>query len=128
MKETPRGFNEARRRAEEYAHDPQKTEDLLKKAREKAAQHKGRLEKVWKDLEGFFRLIKAWKTGSYKVSWQTVVFPIAAILYFLNPFDIIPDFIPLLGYLDDATVIAFVASSLREEIVAFLEWEQHPKA
>lgn len=32
---------------------------------------------------------------------------IGALLYFINPFDLIPDMTPILGFLDDMTVIAF---------------------
>ncbi len=30
----------------------------------------------------------------------------AALLYFVNPIDLVPDFLPLVGYLDDAAIIA----------------------
>ena len=33
---------------------------------------------------------------------------VAAVAYLLNPFDLIPDFIPFIGYLDDAFVVAVV--------------------
>jgi uncharacterized membrane protein YkvA (DUF1232 family) len=48
---------------------------------------------------------------------------LAAVIYFLNPLDLIPDFIPGIGYLDDATVIAFVFSSIRKDLLKFLDWE-----
>lgn len=39
---------------------------------------------------------------------------IAAFLYILSPIDIIPDFIPVIGYLDDIAVgIAGIAAALR---------------
>lgn len=33
---------------------------------------------------------------------------IGALLYFINPFDLIPDITPILGFLDDMSVIALV--------------------
>src|SRR3990172_4572111 len=42
--------------------------------------------------------------------WVRCVIP-ALILYLAMPFDIIPDFIPVLGYLDDVAVV-FVAGGL----------------
>jgi len=41
-----------------------------------------------------------------RVKWTAkLVFPGAALAYFLLPYDLIPDWIPLLGQLDDLTVM-----------------------
>jgi uncharacterized membrane protein YkvA (DUF1232 family) len=45
------------------------------------------------------------------------------VIYFLNPFDVSPDFIPGVGYVDDAVVLGFVASSVKKDLVRFLRWE-----
>ena len=49
---------------------------------------------------------------------------IAAILYFVNPLDVIPDLLPAFGFLDDAGVLAFVLQSIRKDIDRFLDWER----
>jgi uncharacterized membrane protein YkvA (DUF1232 family) len=41
----------------------------------------------------------------------------------LNPFDVAPDFIPGIGYLDDAVVLGFVVNSIKKELERFLRWE-----
>ena len=33
---------------------------------------------------------------------------IGALIYFINPFDLVPDFIPFVGFVDDMTIIALV--------------------
>jgi hypothetical protein len=38
----------------------------------------------------------------------------AAALYVLLPFDVIPDFIPIVGHFDDAIVVTFVLASVRQ--------------
>lgn len=48
----------------------------------------------------------------------------AALLYFVNPFDVIPDFIIGIGYLDDVTIISFVFNSLRKDVQHFAEWDK----
>lgn len=48
---------------------------------------------------------------------------LGAILYFLNPFDIVPDALPFIGYIDDVTILGWVISSLRSDIEDFRRWE-----
>jgi uncharacterized membrane protein YkvA (DUF1232 family) len=44
---------------------------------------------------------------------------LAALAYFADPQDMIPDNIPVLGYIDDAIMIELVVSELKPEIDAF---------
>ncbi len=119
----PDGFDTASRTAQEYIEDKDKAEHLLSAAIAKAERHQTTLKNIWEDLQALFRLMKVWIRGDYAIPWQTLLFVIAAIVYFVNPFDIVPDFIPGSGYLDDATVIGFVLKSIKRDIVLFLQWE-----
>src|SRR5688572_9478213 len=86
---------------------------------------KGRRGKLWEDIQILVRLLQAWKSGSYKgVSLQTIVSILAAILYFISPLDVIPDFIPGVGYIDDAAVIAWLISNISNDLDEFRSWEQ----
>ena len=121
----PEGFENAQNKAEEFVKDKEKTDYLLNEALKKAERNKNVLENIWTDLQALIRLTKAWLKNEYtQTPWQTIVFAIAGIIYFVNPFDIVPDFIPGAGYLDDATVIGFVIKSIRREIKQFLDWEK----
>ncbi len=73
------------------------------------------------------RMAKAYANGSYReVPWKTIVIILAALIYFLNPIDIIPDVIPVLGFSDDFAVLAWVYHSIGSEVEKFLIWEaQH---
>ena len=44
---------------------------------------------------------------------------IGALLYFVLPIDVIPDFIPVIGYADDAAVIAAAVAYLSKELAAY---------
>ena len=121
----PEGFENAQNKAQEFFKDKEKTGHLLNEALRKAERNKNVLENIWVDLQALLRLTKAWLKSEYtQTPWQTIVFAIAGIIYFVNPFDIVPDFIPGAGYLDDATVIGFVIKSIRREIKQFLDWEK----
>lgn len=121
-------FAKEKRRAREYVTDKQKTAQLLEEAIEKARRNKEALTKLWGKLMALFRLVSAWVKGEYtEVSLKTILLVIAAIIYFVNPFDVIPDFIPGVGYLDDAVVIIFVINSIRGDLDKFLKWERSKK-
>ncbi len=119
------GFQRAQVRAETYAKDRRKVGQLLKDALVKAYNHRSQLQHVWPDLMSLYRMLKAWSHGEYKfIPWKTIVLSVAAIIYFLNPLDLTPDFIPGVGLIDDAVVLSFVVNSIKKELDRFLRWEQ----
>ena len=48
--------------------------------------------------------------------------------YFIYPVDLIPDFIPISGIIDDVALIAWIYKSVDEDIQKFLEWEKSHKS
>lgn len=83
------------------------------------------LKKYWDDACDMFSLLKDRATGKYtETPWRTIASIVGALLYVLSPFDLIPDFIPLAGYLDDATVFAFVLSIAQDDLNRYREWRK----
>ena len=62
--------------------------------------------------------------GKYRLSRSTVATTTFALIYFLLPLDAIIDYIPLLGYLDDATVVAIVMKVIKGEINNYISWKK----
>lgn len=61
--------------------------------------------------------------GRYKgISTQTIIGAMAAMLYFLSPFDLIPDFIPGIGQVDDLTVLAYTIKAIKEDLSKYEQW------
>ncbi|MFQ5596682.1 MAG: YkvA family protein [Nitrospiria bacterium] len=120
----PGGFKEAEKTAADFVKDKAKTEHLLIEAVQKADREKSFLGKIWDDLQALFRLVRAWHKGEYtEVPMKTIMLAISAVVYFVNPFDLVPDFLPGVGFIDDAAVIGFVLRSIKEDIDRFLAWE-----
>lgn len=70
------------------------------------------------------RMVKAYKKGEYRnIKLQNILLTVAALVYFVTPLDLIPDFIPITGLVDDFTVIVWVYNKIQQEIDGFLEWE-----
>lgn len=71
------------------------------------------------------RLLKAYATGSYReIPWKPLLLITAATIYFINPIDLIPDLLPVLGLTDDIGILISVYASVNAEIDKFLTWEK----
>lgn len=120
-------LNRNKNRAEEYLRDPDKSKQLLEAAVKKADQHKDThipQMDFWSQLKAFFRLLKAYIRHEYTViPWGSVVMITGAVIYFVSPIDLLLDWIPLLGYIDDAAVVVFVIRQIRNDLEKFLIWE-----
>ena len=71
-------------------------------------------------------LIKHYVEGKYTtVPYGTILAIMSALIYVLSPVDIIPDFIPFVGHLDDVAVIGLCLSMVKTDIEAYDEWRQY---
>lgn len=71
-----------------------------------------------------FGMLKDYRKGIYtQVPWFTIATIAFGFLYILNPFDIIPDFIPGLGYIDDLAVLTFGMRFIQTDIHNYLDWK-----
>ena len=122
---TKREFSKIENNAKECVEDKKNIGRLLNEALVKAEKNKGLLGKILDDLIVLFRLVKAWGRGKYsRMPIKTITLIIATLLYFVNPFDIIPDFLPVIGYVDDAAMIAAGIQAIRGDLSDFKKWEK----
>ena len=78
----------------------------------------------WPYVQTMLRLVRAYERGEYKeVSNEDLTWIVAALNYLVDPFDLIPDKIPFLGFVDDAIVVGFVADKTRQTLDDFMIWE-----
>ena len=59
------------------------------------------------------------KDKNYNLSWKSKTLLIAGLLYFLLPADLTPDFIPIIGYIDDVAVISAIFKRLAHEVKSY---------
>ena len=81
------------------------------------------LKPVLAELRTILDLLRAWARREYSgVSNANLLLIVGAVVYFLMPVDLVPDIILGLGFADDAAVIAWVVSAVRDELAKFKEF------
>lgn len=60
--------------------------------------------------------------GKFKAPWATVASITATLLYVIMPLDVIPDFIPGIGLLDDLTVVTLCISIIKIDLRRYAKW------
>ena len=77
----------------------------------------------FKQVQLLYFLCRDWYDGKYTgLNWQTIATIIGTLLYVVMPVDLIPDFIPILGWTDDAAAVLATINSLRSELVDYLKF------
>lgn len=120
-------FKKFAEKAEGYIKQPTRMKQLLTDAYQKAHEKNDIgtfANEAWEAVQTLFRLIRASMSGEYTgIPGTTVVAAVAVLIYFMSPIDLIPDFIPVLGLLDDAALVVWFSGTLKGEMEKFHEWE-----
>lgn len=86
--------------------------------------HAGALKKYSELAKILFAMLKDYKKGIYKQApWFSIAAIAVSLLYILNPFDIVPDFIPGIGYVDDLAVFTIALRFIQTDLQDYLDWK-----
>jgi uncharacterized membrane protein YkvA (DUF1232 family) len=117
-------FARAPIRARELAADPEALRGLADKAMHSASGRSGPVGEVADEFKTLGRLVAAYARGDYRdIPLDSLIMVIAGLVYVVSPIDLIPDFVPVAGYADDAVAVGFVIRQVHHELAAFREWE-----
>lgn len=118
-----RAVDETRAIALRVAHDPTRAEKLARSAARKADRNEGAVRRVYQYIKAFSRMLRAYARREYRaVPWRSIILITAALLYFVSPFDLIPDILPG-GFVDDVALIASIVKQIQSDLDQFLAWE-----
>jgi uncharacterized membrane protein YkvA (DUF1232 family) len=70
-------------------------------------------------------LVKDWRAGKYRQAlYGTIAAVVFGLIYVINPLDIVPDVLPFLGALDDATVIGALLMLVERDLKKYRIWKE----
>lgn len=113
--------------AKDLLENPQALKFKLESAKDRLNKQSVRdtFGKSFDDLKSLVRMVKAYSSRRFrKVSKQSIVICVAAVIYFLTPTDFVPDFILGLGFLDDLAVFRWALKQIHSDLENFKQWER----
>lgn len=106
--------------AKEKAGKVEDLKDIINKAFGKVMdldKSSAQLNLLFKKVMLFVKMLQSYVTGEYRnIPLRTIVAIAAALLYFINPFDLIPDMIPGIGFVDDLAVLLWLTGNIDRDI------------
>ncbi|HSL30638.1 MAG TPA: YkvA family protein [Anaerolineales bacterium] len=106
---------------------PQDIDKVADKSEEIKDQFRSRgpLKRFIEDGKALTALIRDWRAGRYRQALYGTIAAVAfALLYVFNPFDLLPDVLPFVGALDDATVIGAVLMLVERDLKKYRIWKE----
>ncbi|GIV61189.1 MAG: hypothetical protein KatS3mg044_0055 [Rhodothermaceae bacterium] len=120
-----RGLTHALRAAARTLRRRARLARLLRMTVDKVRRHPEALRRVRSDVLVLARMARAWMRREYRdVPWRSLLYAVGALIYFVNPADLVPDALVGLGFVDDMAVIAAVTRALRDDLNRFVSWEE----
>jgi uncharacterized membrane protein YkvA (DUF1232 family) len=96
---------------------------ILSNAKKISQDIKGSVpEFVSERIQKLETLVAMIEDSEWKIPAEERADVLSALAYFSDPEDLVPDHIPVLGFLDDAIMIELVAEELKDDIEAFEEF------
>jgi uncharacterized membrane protein YkvA (DUF1232 family) len=113
-----------KKKARRWAASPAAVQRSLAQTLAEPEKIRGPIRRLRHDLTLLFGAARAWLKGEYRqMPLGSLVMLLGALFYFLAPLDLAPDFLPLLGFVDDALVLGLTLKQIRADLRAFELWQ-----
>lgn len=88
----------------------------------KAGDLSGNLRDKTEEFKIILDMAKDTIGGKYQMNKLNLGIIVGTIVYVISPLDAIPDLAPVVGWLDDVTIIGFALSKLKAEVLKYQAW------
>ena len=97
-----------------------KSEEIRKKF-----SAKGPLARFVEDGQLLIAIVKDYWAGAYRqVPYGAIASIVFTLIYVLNPFDLVPDVLPVIGQLDDIAVMGACLMLVEGDLLKYKDWKQ----
>jgi uncharacterized membrane protein YkvA (DUF1232 family) len=100
---------------------------LLEKqqAVEEKVRNSGKLDRFTTNVKLMFSLVQDYYNGRYRsIPWKSIAAIVGALVYVLNPLDLIPDFVLSIGFVDDVGVVALCLKLVESDLHRYAAWKE----
>lgn len=89
----------------------------------KVNMNAGPLRRIIGDVKDLYHLTKDAIKGDYKMHPVNLGIIAGGLLYFIIPADLIPDFLPIVGLVDDIAILTTIINSMQGELAKYRNWK-----
>lgn len=118
-------FKKSENKASVLIKDKAKAKKTVEEAFSKASANQSSLGGTWQKLQLLYAISRDYLNGSYtEIPKRSIIAIIGGLIYFLSPIDIVPDFIPVVGFVDDVFVLNLVYKQLIKDLEKYKAWRK----
>ncbi len=78
---------------------------------------------LFRNRKTLWQMMRETLNGHYRMSWLTILIVVLSVAYIIFPFDLIPDYIPVIGWIDDGLVAYLMIRRLTRETQRYSRWK-----
>lgn len=117
-------FKKSQSRASAILKDKSKASVTVENALGKAVSNRSDLEGVWDKMVLLLAVSKDFINGNYTaIPKRSIIAILGGLVYFLSPIDVVPDFVPVLGFIDDIFVLNLVYKQVLKDLEEYKTWK-----
>jgi len=121
-------FDKSKEKAKKILEDRNKMDTFLDRL-ERKLKHIPVVGGILSEIPVLIALVKAFLEKRYlEIPIGSIIAIVGALIYFLSPIDLMPDFLPAIGLVDDAAVLTLAFKLVHDDVAEYKSWRERNSA
>lgn len=83
------------------------------------------VQSLFTELHLFLEFVESYRANQYRsISPATLFVAALGVIYLFSPIDLLPDYIPVLGWIDDIAILRVIIEVIRTDLKKFKIWKE----